>query len=830
MKQYLLLLPMMCLTATTSMAQTSYDTAIEAKIGENTYNVDGDDMQTIIWKYTAEKNSVIGVGPLPNTYTYPTVCGVQGKDTINMKSSNLKYGINGYPMEAGNTYFFLVQGRGETGFVIDSVEDVADINGGLKKDNPVNIVPGTMTFVGDAYNTSYASYKAYATYTATEDAQLVITTGAYLAESTTVNGNRVESEYNNNMYVTKLGVEKGKTYDFEFNTTQPITFTSELAHPQPGSLDMPFAMVEGDNTVPADYGQYYYTYTPEKAGFFTITSDNDLPGGVVKIYNNKYSISYDGTLAKSEQGSYNVRVEIENPGTQLYVLVDKIDGTSDPQTFHMAMEDYKDGEKESKPIMIESLPTQQTLPEATGTIYYGIDVPENTNKLLIVNADRTVANGTALSVYPTGNEWNGANGTSSAEYNVNTTSGAQRIIIRWSAVEKTPLSFSVSMKDIEKGDLITDPIEAVPGENNIAAEGTRYYKYTATRDGKLSIEPNNPAVTVEFPRGIDSWSGTYDAVVNGISYSLEATNGTEYLIKLQNCKAGDAFTLTEGDFATGEIRSLPIDMESNEYAFPNNQNSVWLRYKATRDCMVTVDYDGDYNASNTVEYGKDGKDQYGNDNYLSPMITSTLVGETSTNIYHGKMVLNEGDAMLVHLKIVGNAEGTKVTFAENDIPAGYAANNPYVLYAGKSVEVKRGNEYWVLAYMTEGDNVFMTNTYSRVYTYSNEEDAKNLTNEDYPNFEYKYENDQESYWLTKTVDAEQPIYFRFMPDNDFTFTYVTGGKEDPGTGIVSAETNVDNNVEVFTIGGVKVADSTKALKKGIYVIRQNGKTFKKVVK
>lgn len=55
---------MMCLTATTSMAQNSYDTAIEAKIGENTYNVDGDDMQTIIWKYTAEKNSVIGVGPI----------------------------------------------------------------------------------------------------------------------------------------------------------------------------------------------------------------------------------------------------------------------------------------------------------------------------------------------------------------------------------------------------------------------------------------------------------------------------------------------------------------------------------------------------------------------------------------------------------------------------------------------------------------------------------------------------------------------------------------------------------------------------------------------
>ena len=47
MKQYLLLLPMMCLTATTSMAQTSYDTAIEAKIGENTYNVDSNEIRQL---------------------------------------------------------------------------------------------------------------------------------------------------------------------------------------------------------------------------------------------------------------------------------------------------------------------------------------------------------------------------------------------------------------------------------------------------------------------------------------------------------------------------------------------------------------------------------------------------------------------------------------------------------------------------------------------------------------------------------------------------------------------------------------------------------------
>lgn len=692
----------------------------------------------------------------------------------------------------------------------------------------MNIVPGIMTFVGDAFSTSYSSYKAYARYTATEDAQLVLTTGSYLAESTTVNGNKVESEYSNNMYVTKLGVENGKTYDFEFNISQPVTFKSELAHPQPGSLDMPFEMVEGDNTVPADYGQYYYTYTPSKAGFFTITSDNALPGGVVKIYNSKYSISYDGVLAKSEQGSYNVRVEIEYPGTQLYVLVDKIDGTSDPETFRMAMEDYKQGEKESNPIMIASLPAELTMPDASGTIYYGVDVPANTNQLLVVKADRTVAEGTTVSIYPEGNQWGGVTGTSSAEYNVNTTDAAQRFIIRWSAVEKTPLSFSVKLKDIEKGELITDPIEAVLGNNDLSADGTRYYKYTATRDGKLSVEPTSPAITVEFPRGTDAWSGTYDAVVNGINYSIEATQGTEYLIKLQNCKAGDAFTLAEGDFAAGEIRSLPIDLETGEYTFPSNQSNVWLRFTAKRDCMVTVDFDGDFNSANTVEYGKDGKDQYGNDRYLSPMITSILEGETSTNIYRGTMVLAEGEALLVHLKLVGNAEGKKVIFTEEDVPAGYAANNPCVLQPGDSVDVKRGSEFWVLANLTEGENIFKLNTYCRVFTYSNEQDALNLTNEDYPSFDYKYEDNQESYWYTKTVDADQPIYFRFVPDNDFLFTYVKGGKDE--TGIVSAEAATDGNVEVFTIGGTKVADSTDALKQGIYVVRQNGKTFKMVVK
>lgn len=50
-----------------------------------------------------------------------------------------------------------------------------------------------------------------------------------------------------------------------------------------GSLYMPFRLKEGDNTVPAAAGTYYYIYSNERTGYGVVSSTSELPGGQVKI-------------------------------------------------------------------------------------------------------------------------------------------------------------------------------------------------------------------------------------------------------------------------------------------------------------------------------------------------------------------------------------------------------------------------------------------------------------------------------------------------------------------------------------------------------------------
>ena len=55
-----------------------------------------------------------------------------------------------HPLIGTAIYFHLTKGRAKK----TEKQAMDNLWLELKKDNPVNIVPGTMTFIGDAYNTS----------------------------------------------------------------------------------------------------------------------------------------------------------------------------------------------------------------------------------------------------------------------------------------------------------------------------------------------------------------------------------------------------------------------------------------------------------------------------------------------------------------------------------------------------------------------------------------------------------------------------------------------------------------------------------------------------
>ena len=823
MKHYLLTLPIAFLATTVSMAQTTPETALAAQTGTNKYTVEGDKSQTVYWKFTADKNYIAGVSPLEGTYNTPTVGTEFTTDTDNglqlkgMKSASIKYPQVGYPFKKGTTYYIASSNLGDAGFQLELTEN-DNIDGGTTSGSPATLADGQTTYVGDPYSQAY-SYSAYAAYTATESGLLTVTSGAYL--NTSVNGTDYNCEYSNGSYSLSFGVESGKTYNVEFkNLYQPILVSAALSHPTAGSIDLPFEGKDGANTVPADAETYYYTYTPQTTGFLTVSSDAAIPGGDVKIYSSKTDAT---PVATSEQGTFNVRTEVQYAGNTYYIVVNKIDFTDEPETFNISMESYKAGEKEDNPIVISELPSTQTLVTATGTYYYSVSVPAGTEKFLAVKAQDDVSSNTAVSVYPAGNPWGGVNGGGYVQANVNN-SYDTNYIIKWTASESEPLSFTVAYKDIESGDVITNPIEAVAGKNAIASDGTKYYRYIATRSGKLAIELSDPEMSVSFPRGTGQYDGTYDPIINGITYSLEAESGTSYLITINNAKQGESFTLSETDFQQGEVRENPIAVEGSEFTIGKNQNNCWIKYTATSDCQLTVDCDAPYmdNGSSMVYFGKENE-------YMTGMTATRQDGTNYDTYFHGTKVLNAGESLLVHIQLTGNVEGYKVTFAEGEMPAGTSATKPLDIAEGESLNLKSNTTVWVKANVTKGENVFVTDQTVRTMLYTSLDDAKSETNGEVVSYDQEYdENWNVTCTFRKTFDADATVYFQiFGSYSDYTFTYAAGGN---ATGINGINGDSKAKTEVFNLSGIKVADTINGLASGVYVVRQNGKAKKVVIK
>lgn len=829
MKNYLLTLPLVLLSATASFAQTTPETAINAQAGKNAFTVEGSDAKTVYWKYTPEKNCLATVKTLTGDYssaapnvgnTFTTDEDTKTTQLVSLKGASIGYPNYIYPMEKGKTYYFSITSVGEVGFQL-STEDADDVSGGVSQDKPLQVKDDTSFFLGDATSTSYSSYNVYTTYTAKENGQLVFSSTSYY--SAVVNGNSVYADYSNNKYNYKMSIEAGKTYNVTFSIGQPLMMSATVSHPTPGSLEMPFEAKDGENVVPADFGEYYYTYTPSKPGFIVVNSNESLRGGQVKVFDSKYGLGSNLPASTSETGSFNTRAELANANMTCYILVSKGFKTAGEQKFTISMEEYKQGELESNPIVITTLPATETLGAAKGTFYYQFDVPANTNKFLVVKASKKVTSAdTELTVYPAGSSYLKQTGTDYVEYNLSS-SYETSYIIMWDADEDEPIQFTVDYKDIQKGDMLTNPADAVAGENTVATDGTKYYVYKATRKGKLTVECDDPNMEVSFPMTQDTYASEYEAIVNGRNFSVKAEKDKKYFIKIQNCVAGAKFNIVEGDFAQGETSDYPVVVDADKYVIGKDQNYLWLKYTAKKDCQLTIDCDVDFDDNSFVYFGKDA-------NSMTGMVSSVGSGSSYTSMFHGTVILSAGEAIYVNLKLKGNVEGKSVTFVENEIPVGFRANNPFVLEVGQTIDLPEGTSLWAKARLTKGDNVFVTHSYVDVYYYTSLEDALSGNNRQTVNFntEYNSETYEPTNTFTKNVEEAQDIYFMFQRIySPITFQFVSDGTTTGIDGI-----NADNNVkaEVFTLNGVKVGESINGLNRGMYIVRQNGKAKKIVIK
>lgn len=838
-KLLLLLLTAVC--AVTAMAQSSEETALELQGGENPWTLDAPGGYAY-WYYTPTENTLLTVSPSAGYISVYTYDGEGDAATqVYLRGVNPSQLTSIFSLESGRRYYVLAGGS-DTGTLTAEMTIGENIGKGLSADDPMPIVVGEEAYMGSSI-VAGSNLTSYAEYTATEDGVLQLTLTTYVQVS--VNGGAPTSaeSVSSGEYVYKFTVENGQTYDLTFTHYGPFILTAEVTHPVEGTLDMPFTLVEGDNELPAEAGEYWYTFTNTSTGYGVINGGTGLRAKV-KVYNNKANIDYKQTYAESDPGSFDVRFELPYPGTTYYISVNRGISVDQPSTLTFAVEDYKQGEKEDNPIVLESLPATETTSNAGGTYYYAVDVPAGEHKFLNVEALSEITNiATSVAVYVQGNSYNATSGNASVRAEVNGGTSGQRYIIRWTSSEPSPIEFTASFEDIRQGDLISEPLDAVLGTNEIDADGTRYYKYTPTKNCKLVL-----AGTIEMAVSFSVYSyGYYTPVTasqTGAEYSLTATEGTEYYIQIDNAKAGDEFTLAEAEFEQGETRDNPVIVEDGKFTFgAETYGDYWLQYTADRAGKLVIESDVPYNYTERMQYGRS------TDSYLSDMVMSSYDGSTSTTVYGAEVSVAAGDVFLVNLKMAAPHEGCVITFTIRDFEAGESASTAIELQKDETVSVpsvSRTAPMWYKVSLPEACNITITaDNFISGYWYQGLESTTGSG--EYMTFNYSYDEETyvTTYTFTKEVAAAGDYYIMIdqcYGNTNMTFTSDgTSGIGSVGTGSsisVNGGTlniNADNaNVRVYTVSGAavvreKVSGSASfSLDKGIYIVKINN-TVKKVI-
>lgn len=838
-KLLLLLLTAVC--AVTAMAQSSEETALELQGGENPWTLDAPGGYAY-WYYTPTENTLLTVSPSAGYISVYTYDGEGDAATqVYLRGVNPSQQTSIFSLESGRRYY-VQAGGSDTGTLTAEIATGENIGKGLSADDPMPIVVGEEAYMGSSI-VAGSNLTSYAEYTATEDGVLQLTLTTYVQVS--VNGGAPTSaeSVSSGEYVYKFTVENGQTYDLTFTHYGPFILTAEVTHPVEGTLDMPFTLVEGDNELPAEAGEYWYTFTNTSTGYGVINGGDGLRAQV-KVYNNKANIDYGQTYAESDPGSFDVRFELPYPGTTYYIWINRGISVDQPSTLTFAVEDYKQGEREDNPIVLESLPATETTSNAGGTYYYAVDVPAGEHKFLNVEALSEITNtATSVAVYVQGNSYNATSGNASVRAEVNGGTSGQRYIIRWTSSESSPIEFTASFEDIRQGDLISEPLDAVLGTNEIDADGTRYYKYTPTKNCKLVL-----AGTIEMAVSFSVYSyGYYTPVTasqTGAEYSLTATEGTEYYIQIDNAKAGDEFTLAEAEFEQGETRDNPVIVEDGKFTFGSETyGDYWLQYTADRAGKLVIESDVPYNYTERMQYGRS------TDSYLSDMVMSSYDGSTSTTVYGAEVSVAAGDVFLVNLKMAAPHEGCVITFTIRDFEAGESASTAIELQKDETVavpSVSRTAPMWYKVSLPEACNITITaDNFISGYWYQGLESTTGSG--EYMTFNYSYDEETyvTTYTFTKEVAAAGDYYIMIdqcYGNTNMTFTSDgTSGIGSVGTGSsisVNGGTlniNADNaDVRVYTVSGAavvseKVSGSASfSLDKGIYIVKINN-TVKKVI-
>lgn len=830
-------------------AQTDVSTALDLQVGTNSYNLTGQSgYVTLYYKYTAPAES----GQL---LTFTTVKG-EGLSYVMSEDgtyNKMIYGINSatgsiVPVKAGQTVYLILNTRGGSEISFDMKAENAIVEGGQTKEEAIDVTGQSNFFIPSNYSTETYSSVTYLKYECSEEGVLEMTftgslSGLSVCEENSSEETSVSLSYVSGTVVGKTEVEAGKVYIIKIKaSTSPLIGNFVITHPTLGSSsDYPFEGKAVDNELPAEIGEYWYSYVAEDNGFVMLSSDSYLYGGTVSVYN---ANSMYSPIA-SVDGCFLLRFNAVKGNTYL-ICIEKNEATGSPDLFDMTLVPAGEGDSFNNPKAIEL--GENTLPQYNGQYYYSITIPgeAGTPKFLNISSEADfLSSATNVAVYDQNNMYSSlASGTKDVKVEV---SAGNTYIICWNLNEDiNGFKYNVSVEDIAQGDVYGNPIPAVVGTNDLKSGSDKYYKYTATLNGWLVISPSDPAVKVQFPMSSGPYPSYRTAVQDGSSIKTEIVKGTEYVIQFSDVTADGTFDLEEVAYGEGESKETAIVVEGSSADVPKSAQTTWYRYVAPADGMLEISSDINYeqNASyqsSTVRVMRDG------DSYPVDITKPSTVGIT----FFGKFGASKDEVFYVQVVTLSAQEGKTVTFNLRDYEPGELSDNPIELVVGENQlkEASRLNPVWYYADLAEGDLKITAdaNNYYYMTLYS----ADDLNNPLAVSGYVYDENYNGSYNLTYTVETPGKYIMKLeqtnpggalvtMSANIATGISATGLDAENvtvGSGCITVTPSAAGaNVSVYDLSGKMVksayvkGQTTFNVEKGLYIVRVNNKAIKVVVK
>lgn len=567
---------------------SSFEKALALVAGNNSAKVvDLDYGKGAYFKFTAAETSVLSV---------------KGTDGENISFFNEDFSSNydasssydasyvttySIKVAAGQTLYVQArQGYSATGDEVNIFATIATgvLEHGMAAEDPIALEMGKEYW--------FEGGNAYFTYTATEKGVVVFTQGSYnYGASYTVDGNTTTLNWSSSTKEMNMPVEAGKTYSVWTSASEYSIFSVSARFTQPkqgDTMEDPFIMAVGNNTLPKDAQTYYYKFTNgSDKGFLTVKADGCLMGARNAGY------SYNN-LTDHQNGIMRILVDMDQ---EIYVIVERSEEAAEDGVIVAEFTKPEAGDLDSNPIQLASSETElRTV--APGEKFFSIkNTSEELKFLNVVVATEGISTygSSQVRVYYKGENYQWASGLSTGEeYQVEVEPAAEYMIYVKN-VEAGNIQFRAWFSDIKAGDTYNKPIVAVLGNNTVAEAGQKFYSYTATKECKLSVKvANKETTTLFFPNSASDTNYGRDLLSNKDGeYVIAAQEGETFIFRMTGAAAGDVFTVSEKEYAQGETRGTALEMADGEYTLDDlAPYNVWLVYNVAKAGKVTITTEG----------------------------------------------------------------------------------------------------------------------------------------------------------------------------------------------------------------------------------------------